>query len=221
MMMLPRPWKCALIGLAALVATAAQAAEAVVWKLDDVKKAGGLATEVVGAPRVMEGAAVFDGKADGIFVPEIPIAGATAFTIEVLFNPAEGGPEAQRFVHVEDGNSRRGLIEIRLDGKGAWWLDTHIRPIGGNDRGLTLIEPKLTHATGRWYWVALRYDGNAMTSFVNGVQELEGAAKFEPFASGKISIGVRQNKVYWFKGAIREVRFSREALPAEKLQRVR
>ena len=33
-------------------------------------------------------------------------------------------------------------------------------------------------------------------------------------------LGVRQNKVYWFKGAIAEVRFHDTALPDEQLQRV-
>jgi hypothetical protein len=34
-------------------------------------------------------------------------------------------------------------------------------------------------------------------------------------------VGVRQNKVYWFKGAIKEVRFTPAALAPEKLQRVK
>ena len=38
-------------------------------------------------------------------------------------------------------------------------------------------------------------------------------------AAGQVSLGVRQNKVYWFKGGIREVRWHATALKAEQLQR--
>ena len=56
-----------------------------------------------------------------------------------------------------------------------------------------------------------------MTSYVDGVRELSGEVPFEPLKAGKIGIGVRQNLVSWFKGRIRTIRISPEALPAEKL----
>ena len=215
-------WVGALLLGLVVALSAGETSVTTVWKMDDVAGVGGQATEVLGAPCVVDGAVVFDGKQDGIFVPEIPIAGARQFTIEVWFNPAEGGGEAQRFLHLEDTNTWRALIEIRLNGRGGWWLDTYMwtgpRP---TDHGLTLIDPKRVHPTNRWHWVALRYDGKTMAHFVNGEQELEGAGRFEVFAKGKTSLGVRQNRVYWFKGAIREVRFTRAALPAEKLQRLK
>lgn len=58
-----------------------------------------------------------------------------------------------------------------------------------------------------------------MTSFVNGVQELDREAAFGPMTEGRLSLGVRQNKVYWFKGGIREVRWHATALKAGELQR--
>jgi hypothetical protein len=198
--------------------SAAETATATVWRVNDVARVGGHATEVIGAPRVAEGAVVFDGKQDGLLVPDLPLAGARAWTVEVLFNPAEGGGEAQRFVHLEDTQGRRALIETRLNGRGGWWLDTHVR-MGDTDRGLTLIDPQRVHATDRWYWAALSYDGKTLTHYVNGAKELEGAVAFGPMGQGKISLGVRQNRVYWFKGAIREVRFTRAALGAGQLQR--
>jgi len=206
-------WPCVVAPL-----RAAEAAGATVWRVNEVKRVGGHATEVIGAPRAVEGAVVFDGKQDGLLVPDLPLAGARAWTIEVLFNPAEGGGEAQRFVHLEDTQGRRTLIETRLNGRGGWWLDTHVR-MGDADRGLTLIDPQRVHATDRWYWAALRYDGRILTHYVNGVKELEGPVEFGPMGQGRISLGVRQNRVYWFKGAIREVRFTRAALGAEQLQR--
>jgi hypothetical protein len=223
----PRARASRRIGFAVLALAAAVIGRAdATWRLDNLTRIDGHAVTVVGAPRVEDAAGaktlVFDGGHDGIFVPAIPISGARAFTIEVLFSPAEGGNEAQRFFHVQDTEGKRALMEIRTNGHGGWWLDTFINtnPNGG-DRGLTLIDPKNVHPTNQWYWVALRYDGKQMADFVNGVKELQGERAFTPIGDGKISIGVRQNLVYWFKGAIREVRFHREALSEDKLQRVK
>jgi hypothetical protein len=191
-----------------------------IWRLNQTAQVGGLPTEVLGTPRVVtepSGPAVwFDGASDGLFVPVNPLAGAPAFTIEVLFHPEEGGLAAQRFFHLQDTKTWRVMIETRLDGQGGWWLDTFL---GAHGVSHPLIDPRLVHPTGRWYWVALRYDGKRMTSFVNGVQELEGEAAFGPMTDGRLSLGVRQNKVYWFKGGIREIRWHRTALPATELQR--
>lgn len=211
-----------------LAATVAQAQE--IWRLDNLTRIGGHPVTVEGAPKVeMSSAAAgpavrFNGASDGLFLPAIPIAGAEQFTIEILFWPEEGGPEAQRFLHLEDAKLGRALIETRLDGKGNWWLDTFLLPAGpaGQSRGLALIDPKLVHPTNQWTWAALRYDGRIMSHFVNGVKELEGELKFPPFlAEGRTSVGVRQNKVFWFKGLIREVRFHREAISPAALQRVK
>ncbi len=209
-------WVC----LALTLATARAAEPAVtVWRLADPKTVGGVATEVIGVPRVVDGAAMFDGAHDGVFVPAIPLAGAAQFTIEILFSPAEGGPEAQRFFHLQDDSTWRVMIETRLDGHGHWWLDSYLGSQGG---GTPLIDPKRTHPTNAWYWAAVRYDGSTMTHFINGEKEMEATGvKFGPLGPGKISLGVRQNKVYWFKGAIKEVRFTSAALAAEKLQRVK
>lgn len=209
--------------LATLAGRAAGANE--VWRLDNLKRIGAYPVTVVGAPRVVAvpggRAMAFDGVRDGIFVPAIPIAQAKAFTIEVLFSPATDGPEAQRFMHFQDTVGRRGTMEIRNNGRGQWWLDTFLRTdLAPAGKGVTLIDPERVHPTGRWYWVALRYDGKTMADFVNGRKELEQVHTFEVIGDGTTSLGVRQNLVYWFKGAIREVRFHREALPEDKLQRV-
>lgn len=216
-MMLRRDFLGVVVAL--LLVSGARAAEATVWRLDDAKRVGGNGTEVIGAPRVVEGAVAFDGVKDGLFVAANPLAGWRAFTVEVLFRPAEGGPTEQRFFHAQDTGAARVMIETRLDGAGAWWLDTFLLKPGNTGR--PLIDASRKHPTGRWHWVALRYDGKTMAHFVNGVKELEGDVVFGPMLEGKISLGVRQNRVHWFKGEIREVRFSPEALPEEKLLRVK
>jgi hypothetical protein len=212
--------KALLLLLSVLSVSAAET----VWRIDNLAKIGTHDVTVVGAPRVTEAggqkAVAFDGAKDGLFVPAIPFAGLRQFTIEVLFFPEKGGLAEQRFFHAQDGNEARALFETRLDGQGKWWLDTYI-VTGATARGVTLVNRDQRHPTDRWYWVALRYDGRTMAHFVNGEKELEGPGAFVPFGAGQISIGVRQNKVFWFKGMIAEVRFHTEALPDEKLQRVR
>lgn len=212
-----------LVCVAAAFAVTAHGAETI-WRLDNLAQLDGHTLSVVGTPRVTddagEKAIAFDGVKDGLFVPELPFAGARAFTIEVLFFPARGGPAEQRFFHAQDGNEARALLETRLDGQGKWWLDTYI-VTGATARGLTLVNRDLKHDTDRWYWVALRYDGKTMSHYVNGEREVDGAARFVPFGPGQVSLGVRQNKIHWFKGLIREVRFHPEAIAEERLQRVK
>lgn len=193
-----------------------------IWRLANAQELSGKSVTVLGAPKSVPveqgGAAVnFDGKADGLVVPAIPLVGATAFTIEVLFWPEEGGSPEQRFIHLEDKAGSRALLETRLDGKGGWWLDTFLFKAGG--RGLALIDPKRVYPTNKWYWAALRYDGKKMTQYLNGVKELEGDVEFTPFGEGQTSMGVRLNKVFWFKGKIRELRFHREAVSESTLQK--
>ena len=191
-----------------------------VWPVDSTSSIGGHAPRVLGAPRVIEGphgtAVSFDGIDDGLIVPANPLAGLDAFTIEVLFLPEAGGPSEQRFLHVEDQEGARALIETRLTPDGKWALDTFL--MNGTNR-LPLLDRTLLHPTGVWTWAALRYDGRLMSSYVNGKKELEGPIAFPPMRKvGRTSLGVRLNEVYWFKGAIREVWFHRSAVAAESLQ---
>jgi len=173
---------------------------------------------VLGSPRI-DGAAgarfaVFNGRSDAFIVPADPLAGWPAFTVEVLFRPAADGPAAQRFIHLEDQAGRRLTFETRMIG-GRWALDTYLQD-GASKR--SLLDAGLLHPADRWTWAALRYDGKTMASFVAGRPELSGPVTFGPTAGGRISIGVRMNRVFWFKGAIRELRFYPAALPAEDLE---
>ena len=209
-----------LASLLAAVAAQAAAPAPITWHIDQTAKIGAAATTALGEPKVVTDAAGkavhFNGSTDGLLMAENPLAGWAQFTVEVLFQPEEGGLPEQRFVHIQDPE-RRVMIETRLDGKGGWWLDTFL---GSSGKGQPLIDPKQVHPTGRWYWAAVTFDGKHMTHYVNGEKELEADTTFGPMTAGQISLGVRQNKVYWFKGSIREVRFSPAALAADKLQRV-
>jgi hypothetical protein len=209
-------------GVAQAAQPASAPSETVVWRLDSPSLVGGYATDVLGAPRPVEDAGVqgllFNGKSDGVFVPLNPIAGFEQFTIEVLFKPDGTGDEEQRFLHVQDSNGARGLLETRLTKDRQWALDAFLSASSKMKR--TLLDRSKLHPTDQWHWVAMVCDGTKVSSYVNGVKELEGPITFPPTGPGRISLGVRQNKVYWFKGIIAEVRVTPSALPAVSLQRV-
>jgi hypothetical protein len=218
---------CTLVAALALTGQngpSAAAAETIVWRLEDAKRVGGQAPTILGAPRaVVEGgtsALRFNGQSDGLIIARNPIQGWKAFTIEVLFKPDGDGPAEQRFVHVEDAKQNRGLIETRVTPGKQWYLDTFLYQ-HATEKGVTLVDREKLHPCDRWYWAALVYDGSVMTHFVDGVQEKQGTIDFGPTVEGRTSVGVRLNQVYWFKGAIAEVRFHPQALAATKLQRRR
>ena len=196
-------------------------ADIVLWDVDNLESIGGHKTTVLGAPKVIEtdnGRAVeFDGAKDGLLVEKLPLAGAEKFTLEIIFRPDAKGPEEQRFLHLqEDGCEYRILIETRLTDNDLWYLDTYINTAKGDK---TLVEPANTHPVGKWYNATLVYDGREMRHYVNAVKEMSAELPFSPLNKGKTSIGVRINRVYWFKGAIRSVRFTRGILtPEEFLQ---
>jgi hypothetical protein len=212
----------ALLGANARAATAA--AEPIVWRLENTKQIGGTTPNTLGAPRALvedgRKAVRFNGTSDGFILAQNPIKGLGAFTIEVLFKPDGDGPEQQRFVHVEDTAQNRGLIETRITPNKQWYLDTFLYA-HPREPGLTLVDRTKLHPCDRWYWAALVYDGKVMSHFVNAAKEKEGTIAFGPMVEGRTSLGVRLNEVFWFKGAIAEVRFHARALPAAELQQVK
>lgn len=200
---------------------AGQAVRPVLWKIDQLGKIGGQAITVIGNPRLIDApggkAVMFDGVDDALLVPSNPIAGLPAFTVEGIFRPDHGGAKEQRWFHIQ-GNTRddRVLLEIRVEGD-QWFLDTFIKS-GENRR--TLYAENFKHPLGQWYHVALVFDGSTMTHYVDGREELSGPLTIAPLDDGKTSIGVRMNRVNWFKGAVSRVRFSARALaPKEFMEK--
>jgi acetyl esterase/lipase len=182
----------------------------VVWTLDNLSQIGGHSVTVVGTPRVVDtpkGPALeFNGRSDGLFIEANPLRGLERFTIDVLFEPAPDGPEEQRFLHVEEnGSGNRALIELRRSSDARWTLDTFLRHGAAS---LTLLDRARSHPPSRWHTVSLAFDGTTMTHHVDRVPEARGAVAFRPLGEGRTSIGVRQNRVSWFKGRIREIRFT-------------
>ena len=186
----------------------------VLWMLDNLATLGGQAPQILGAPRLVDTehgpATAFDGQQDGLIVPVLPLAGAEHFTMEMFFCPAPGGEREQRVLHLqEDGSESRALIETRVADEAHWFLDTCIW--SGPARHTLYAEASL-HPFGPWYHVALVHAGAQMRHYVDGRQELSAAMPFEPFSVGKTSLGVRLNRVSWFRGIIRAVCFTPRVL---------
>jgi hypothetical protein len=198
------------------------AGKTITWHLDNIDLIGGIKPTMLGSPVIKtEGknrSVYFNGVNDVLVVPSIPIMGWSAFTIEVLFKPEGDGTPAPRFIHFEDTALNRGTFELRLTKDNQWYLDAFLKN-GKTNKGLALIDSTLLHPVNKWYWAAMVYDGKKIHSYVNGQKELEGLVDFPPMTQGNFSLGARLNKVNWFKGQIREIRFHPSTLEAGKLQR--
>ena len=189
------------------------------WHLDNLKEIGGHTVEVVGEPRVIEtangGKALeFDGVDDGIFLPVHPLAGWDVFTVEVIFQPYPNGLKEQRFFHMQEANSsKRVMFETRLTNDNRWFIDTFIQSGESNH---TQFAKDFVHPVGPWYHAAIVMDGKNFTHYVNGKKEMSTTLEWVVQEPGQTSLGVRQNKVYWYKGAIRMTRFTHGVLSPEE-----
>lgn len=203
-------------------ATAQNSAEAVVWEIDHLQRVGGQAVSVLGAPHIVAApggkGVLFDGVDDALLLPVHPLAGWSKFTAEVVFRPDAQGPKEQRYFHLQEaGSENRVLFETRLTGDGHWFLDTYIKSAGGD---CTLFAKDHRHKIGPWYHAAIVVDGHAMRHYVNGQLELSQDLTFVPHKKGSTSIGVRINRVHWFKGAISKARFTPRPLLTTEFLRV-
>lgn len=209
---------------AAAVATPGQT----VWTFDRLEAIGGHATTVEGAPVLIDapaGKAVkFDGVDDALFIDNHPLAGAERFTFEAVFRP-DGGAFEQRWLHLQEADDvsaaqgqppgTRFLFEIRVEGA-EWWLDAFIKGPGYNQ---VLIFPEKRHPVGQWFHVAQTYDGTTYRSYVDGVLQGEAPVAFKAQGRGRASVGCRINHVNFFNGAVREARFTPEALTPDRFTR--
>jgi hypothetical protein len=212
---------------------AQDAARQITWTFDRLDTIGGLPLTVNGSPKVIEtplGKAVeFDGVDDSIYIDQHPLAGAERFTFEAIFRP-DGGATEQRWFHLAERNAATGqlvtvtgsstqdanarfLFELRVINGNQWCLDAFVAG-PGYSRAL-LFRDKL-HPTGQWYHVASTYDGKMFRSYVNGELQGEAELAFKPQGPGGTSVGTRMNRVNYFKGAVRQARFTPRALTPDQ-----
>ena len=200
-------------------------ADTTVWTFDRLENIGGHKTTALGEPRVIEsplGKAVeFDGVDDALFIDNHPLAGASTFTLEAIFRP-DGGQREQRWFHLSEQDPATGadtdnrmLFEIRVvDDK--WFLDSYNQ---SGTASKALMNKTALHPLKEWHHVASVYDGKEFRNYVNGVQEGSAELQLAPHGPGHTSVGVRINKVFYFKGAVHLARFTRKALaPSEFLK---
>ena len=166
---------------------------------------------------------------DAVWIEKHPLAGAATFTFEAIYRP-DGGAFEQRWFHLAERDPKTGLLagaehpttgqdanprflfELRVV-ENSWYLDAFVNGPGYN-RAL-MFKDKL-HPVGQWYHVAQTYDGKMFRSYVNGVLQGEAEIAFKPQGEGAASLGTRINRRNYFKGAIRQARFTPRALTPDQ-----
>ena len=220
--------------LSVLAASASDAWAQSVWKFDNLSRIGGVVPKIEGHPQLVDGplgkAVQFNGKDDALFFSDRPLVGAKTFTIEAIFRP-EGGDFQQRWMHIAEtdpatgldansggtsDNNPRFMFEVRVV-KNQWYLDAFVNSKAGNK---ALAFPEKLHPVGPWYAVEQTYDGKTYRAYVNGVLEGEGDVAFTPHGPGHMMVGVRINRVNYFKGSVAEARFTDHALTPDQFLKV-
>jgi hypothetical protein len=156
-------------------------------------------------------AVAFNGSTDGVFLEKMPLTDLQQFTIEMIIQPQSGGNFEQRFLHCGEIQGDRVLLELRSTPTD-WYFDAFVAT---GEQKCTLIDPNLLHPLDQWYHLAYVIDNGKLETYVNGKKELEGNIVLTPLKGGRTSIGVRQNEVSWFRGAIYSIRFTGKALAPE------
>jgi hypothetical protein len=191
------------------------------WLIDSVTTIHGLTPMVLGSPVVTStrhgDALCFDGD-DAVVLDADPLDGLPAFTLEALVQ-IDGVTDAAfnqpRYLHIEATTGpARATMEARVT-ETDFYLDTFL--LAGT-ASRTLMDGTKLHPVGQWTWTALTYDGTTMRHFVDGVEDANGPVAIPAFGPGKLSLGVRQNLMYWFKGCVRELRVTAAPLAAAQLQ---
>ena len=201
----------------------ANTSQTTIWRFDQLDSVGGHPATAVGHPHLIDspyGKAVeFNGIDDALFVAVHPLAGASAFTWEVIFRPDADGATEQRFFHLQEVDPTTGqdtqnriLFEIRIV-NGQWCLDSFATT---NDQSRILLNCQLLHPLGKWYRVTAVYDGKTFSNYVDNEIEGSGELQLAPQGPGRTSIGTRINKIYFFKGAILMARMTPRALTPDQ-----
>jgi len=216
----------AALAVFAVWAVSPAAAEQSVWRFDNFNRIGETTPKVEGSPQLVDspvGKAVqFNGRDTALLFPGRPLVGAKSFTIEAIFRP-EGGDFQQRWMHIAQTDPATGLdanpggtadpnprfmFEVRVV-KDQWYLDAFVQSKAGSQ---ALAFPEKLHPLNQWYAVEQTYDGKTYRSYVNGVLEGEAAVAFTPHGPGHMMVGVRMNRVNYFKGSVALARFTDKAL---------
>lgn len=186
------------------------------WLMANLLSENSSKLTINGKPKIVDSpygeAVYFNGIDDAFFLNEMPLNSLQEFTVEMIFNPDVNGIFEQRVLHIGESRADRMLLEIRsVDSN--WYFDGYAV---SETNKKALANEKLVHPLGKWHHVAFVVTPNSLTTYVNGKQELQEPFSFLPIKTGQTSIGVRLNKVSWFKGAIYKIRITpRQIKPNE------
>ncbi len=162
------------------------------------------------------------------WIEQHPLVGAETFTFEAIFRP-DGGAAEQRWFHLAERDPKSGLLagapdtnarflfELRVVNGNQWYLDAFVNGPGYNK---PLMFPDKVYPIGMWYHVAQTFDGRMFRSYVNRELQGEAAIAFTPQREGAASVGTRINLMSYFHGAVRQARFTREALAPDQFMEV-
>lgn len=186
----------------------------------DLLKSSDSSITVSGKPEIVDspfGKAVrFNGENNAIFLNYDPLKGMNQFTIEVIMKPENDGSREQRFIHIGELKSDRLMMEIRLNKNRTWYYDGFVK---SGESKLTLVDTLNIHQTEKWYNATFCVDNGKLTSYINGKKELSGNVDFSGINSGTMSVGVRLNHKYWFKGEIYKIKITPKIIePTEFIQ---
>jgi hypothetical protein len=206
-----------------------------VWELNSLRKIGGHSVQVFGNPKVVQteiGEAIrFDGIDDRLLVDNNPIGDAKEFTIEVILKPdsAYNISRQPRFINIQDlsdtlsgwDSANRIMMELRLTPENKCYLDGFMKTDAGER---TLVNKNLTHPTRQWIHAALTYKDGTFKTYINGIEETSGNVEYKDKilnTKGKVSIGGRMNRVYYYCGLIKELKITRKALTPQQFIKVK
>jgi hypothetical protein len=213
-MMLLIIWTCMLYQMEALTRAGEtglnrDSTKAVEWKMAQILEGTSQSWIIVGNPTMIDcsyGKAVhFDGYKDAFVLDTNILGGLLQFTVEVIMRPDTNGQREQRFLHFGEIRGERVMVEMRVPTNDQWYLDTYMK---SGQTGQTLVDSTKLHPLNQWYHVAFIVDQGKMEAYVNGNKELEGQIPFTPFSAGQTSIGVRLNRVNWFKGSMYKLKIT-------------
>jgi len=212
---------------AALLTTSAAAQTT--WRFDNLTTIGTAHIITIGSPTLVDtdlGKAIhFNGtptSGDALFFDQVPLAGAKAYTFEVIFRPSSKGVPAQRFFHTqESGSAARRMFEIRIVDN-QWCLDAVAidAPAGAGPQDgaaahrlvILTCDAAHLHPLDQWYAVAATWDGTTLRSYVNSQLQGEATGTLTPLGPGTTSAGTRIDKRDFFTGDIFSARFTPKVL---------
>lgn len=185
------------------------------WRVADLPAVD----SICGAPRTIRtplgDAVAFDGAHDAFYLGTNPLQGMEELTVEVIFRQDGDAPFEQRFLHMGTVRGGRIMFETRVKPDRTWYLDTFIRL--DPKTAVVLIDSLQCHPADRWYNLAMVVEKGRVTSYVNGEQQLTAPFDYRVISEGITSVGVRQNKVNWFKGALYRIRVTPRALRPDEM----